>query len=107
MATEQRLDLIDRNAFAECLERMTKTAYPNLFPGLLEAIDYVKDFPTIEARPVVHGRWINKTSVIHGHVDYMFVCSACGFVHWDSITDTFDSCSNCDAQMDGGADNGI
>lgn len=34
MATEQRLDLIDRNAFAECLERMTKTAYPNLFPGL-------------------------------------------------------------------------
>lgn len=41
--------LIDADAFVKCLERMTKTAYPNLFPGLLEAIDYVKDFPTVDA----------------------------------------------------------
>ena len=47
------MSLIDANAFATCLERMTKTAYPNLFPGLLEAIDYVKDFPTVDAVEVV------------------------------------------------------
>ena len=66
MATEKRL--IDANAFAECLERMTKTAYPNLFPGLLEAIDYVKDFPTVDAVEMVHfnalkslvnGEWVD------------------------------------------------
>lgn len=51
MENEKRL--IDANAFAGCLERMTKTAYPNLFPGLLEAIDYVRDFPTVDAVEVV------------------------------------------------------
>lgn len=50
---EDEKRLIDANEFAKCLERMTKTAYPNLFPGLLEAIDYVKDFPTVDAVEVV------------------------------------------------------
>lgn len=124
MATEQRLDLIDRNAFAECLERMTKTAYPNLFPGLLEAIDYVKDFPTIEARPVVYGRWLFDRNTER------YFCSVCNeealytskddpifdydweenlrYSHTETILEEHltDYCPNCGAQMDGGADNG-
>jgi hypothetical protein len=62
MKIENEQRLIDANSFAEHLERMTKTAYPNLFPGLLEAIDYVKDFPTVDAVEVVRCKdcqWFN------------------------------------------------
>ena len=88
MATEKRL--IDANAFAECLERMTKTAYPNLFPGLLEAIDYVKDFPTVDAVEVVHGRWKGA-----GMGDYF--CSLCSEV---VSGNEHNFCPNCGAKMD-------
>lgn len=51
-ATEKRL--IDANVFAEHLERMAKTTYPNLLPGLLEAAEYARDFlPTVDAVEVV------------------------------------------------------
>ena len=48
--------LIDAKSFAEHLERMARTAYPNLFPGLFEAAEYAKDFPTVDAVPVVRCR---------------------------------------------------
>ena len=41
--------LIDAKSFAEHLERMARTAYPNLLPGLFEAAEYAKDFPTVDA----------------------------------------------------------
>lgn len=41
--------LIDSEDFAKHLERMARTAYPNMLPGLLEAAEYAKDFPTVNA----------------------------------------------------------
>ena len=56
-SSEKRL--IDQKAFVEHLERMAHTArttYPNLFHGLFEAAEYVKDFPAIDAVTVVRCR---------------------------------------------------
>ena len=67
--------LIDADAFAGCLERMTKTAYPNLFPGLLEAIDFVKDFPTVDAVEVVRCKdckhWHAETGWCYHHSHFI------------------------------------
>lgn len=41
--------LIDAKSFAEHLERMARTVYPNLLPGLFEAAEYAKDFITVDA----------------------------------------------------------
>lgn len=48
--------LIDANAFIEFLKRKTSCTYPNKFPGLMEAIDFVKNFPAVDAVEVVRCR---------------------------------------------------
>ena len=56
-SSEKRL--IDSKALVEHLERMAhiaRTTYPNLFHGLFEAAEYVKDFPAIDAVTVVRCR---------------------------------------------------
>lgn len=96
MANEKRL--IDANAFVECLERMTKTAYPNLFPGLLEAIDFAKDFITVDAVEVVHAHWAP-----HNMVPGFVQCSACrDCITYDEWPDgqKWKYCPNCGAKMD-------
>ena len=47
MATEQRL--IDANELTDRLNHTTMVAYPNLFPGLLAAVEIVDDSPTVDA----------------------------------------------------------
>ena len=45
--TEQRL--IDANELTDRLNHTTMVAYPNLFPGLLAAVEIVDDSPTVDA----------------------------------------------------------
>ncbi len=55
--------------------------------------------PTVEAVPVVHGRW----EVIEAS-DGLYKCSVCG--EWQFIPEEhFAYCPYCGAKMDGGADN--
>ena len=56
----------------------------------------ILDAPTIEAEPVVHGRWIFGTA---NHREYM-KCSEC--LHSQTPTGVFVYCPNCGAKMDGG-----
>ena len=51
MATEKRL--IDANELTDRLNHTTMVAYPNLFPGLLAAVEIVDDSPTVDAVEVV------------------------------------------------------
>ena len=74
-------------------------SYPNDYGETND--DYVEkcdidNMPTVDAVPVVHGRWIPFHSRISGDIQY---CSACeiGFVAKS------DYCPHCGAMMDGGA----
>lgn len=63
---------------------------------ILEMID---DTPTIETKPVVHGRWIMGVDI----ADYEYgVCSVCGYEERDAFPcgRTPKYCSECGAKMD-------
>ena len=77
----------------------------------MKGVAIINQFPTIEAKPVVHGRWenVNETSLYVPDMKYTVThtaetCSACkvriGFIGskpylYDNI------CPNCGAKMDG------
>ena len=63
---------------------------------LREAID---DAPTIDAKPVRHGRWIyykNHAAVVQ--------CTECGLIRNIYKQEGWHYCPNCGAKMDGGAE---
>ena len=64
---------------------------------LAEAIAYIQDIldrqPTVEARPVIHGHWIEKKMPF----DYV-MCSACEI----GVPFETDYCPSCGAKMDEG-----
>ena len=63
----------------------------------------VREAPTIDAVPVVHGRWENEFGGYRN-------CSECGCEHPIRDARGFlvddDYCPHCGTKMDGGADNG-
>lgn len=65
-----------------------------------EILDIVENSPTIEATPVVHGRWIGPTRVDANNNKYE--CSECGF--WG--VPGWAACPKCTAKMDGGVSDG-
>lgn len=59
--------------------------------------------PTIDAVPVVHGRW--EIKLLNDYQKYSVTCSICGWVgidNYDSYDDPsdFNYCPNCGAKMD-------
>ena len=101
--------LIDAKSFAEHLERMARTTYPNLSPGLFEAAEYAKDFPTVDAVEVVHGHWkeYSHSALVRwkdGEPVFadrsVFRCSRCDF----GTIAKHNYCPSCGAKMDGGND---
>ena len=56
--------------------------------------------PTVEAVPVVHGRWKNEqtNSIFTWHLE----CSVCGADY--HVTVGYNYCPNCGAKMDGDVD---
>lgn len=62
----------------------------------------IKELPTIEAEPVVHGEWIMRVRSNSGYVASI-TCSACGYSH---SRVTYNFCPECGADMrKGGANN--
>ena len=57
----------------------------------------IEEAPTIEAKSVVHGRWISKNP--HGY-EWIFVCSNCDYVDGYPFNDRSNYCPNCGAKMD-------
>ena len=96
MATEKRL--IDANELTDRLNYTTMVAYPNLFPGLLAAIEVVDDSPTVDAAEVVHGRWVHHYYDSGEPIDDKWYCSECHMCN-DHRRTWY--CPNCGAKMDG------
>lgn len=74
---------------------------------------WINDMPTIEAKPVRHGRWLPVESA---HDTRIAKCSICGFWQKSNGNDktgnyhihkaVYRYCAACGAKMDGGAENG-
>ena len=63
----------------------------------------IDDAPTVDAVPVVHGRWSDAGfGELPKHAPYGWACSACGGI---SFNNEYIYCPNCGAKMDGGDDN--
>ena len=65
--------------------------------GILKAISVVEDAPTVEAKPVVHGKWIEFDIDYGGIPTVGYQCSECG----QSNGFITDFCPNCGADMRG------
>ena len=71
----------------------------------IKTVDEMLSQHTIEAEPVVHGRWETfldedwggNTTYLHGH-------KKCGYVVRSCLEKGTPYCPNCGAKMDGGAD---
>ena len=58
-----------------------------------DVCDAIIDAPTIDAEPVRHGKWIDKSGGIEGAWNH---CSVCG----ERAIELYDYCPNCGAKMD-------
>ena len=64
--------------------------------GINVLIKVVSVFPTIEAEPVVHGRWVETGKTMFGTLNYE--CSVCrGFMPYYN---GYKYCPNCGCKMD-------
>lgn len=69
----------------------------------------ISEQPTIEAKPVRHGRWIlceDQHGVDNDNNNYAYFCSQCHYQDVHSKYAKVNFCWHCGAKMDGGADNG-
>lgn len=72
-------------------------AHPNAHHLTNYATLILREAPTIDVAPVVHGRWIM-------HDDEFGLTCECSACHIETMGDG-NYCPNCGAKMDGGADN--
>ena len=95
MANEKRLDVIDRRALlATMCKEADKYNTDHLF---IDVIVYeIEHAPTVDAAPVVHGRWIKVHEWCGVEV---LKCSVCGREH-PRLPTAY--CCDCGAKMDGG-----
>ena len=66
-------------------------------PG--KARKLIENAPTVDAVPVMHGRWI-KRGYACGESEYK--CSVCGETEWRTNCERMKYCMFCGAKMDGG-----
>lgn len=100
MANEMRL--IDANAI---VERFSHYGWGGETDGEI-VLEAVEDAPTVEAAPVVHGRWVDMGDFCQ--------CSACKSVKLKEIDTYYGKaawiktpyCPRCGAKMDGGGESG-
>jgi len=96
-------DLISRAAACNAISKMIHEYRENgedaTADGMILAMRYgIKRLPTVDAVPVVHGRWV----IIPGSIWPIGDCSVCGEQHIG--TNSAKYCPNCGARMDGEAD---
>lgn len=95
--------LIDADALrADAITRSggTEFAFDNCYP-FWQFSQAIAQAPTIEAAPVVHGRWVHVPSsdMISGKA---YKCSECGKMRYGSYMPNY--CQCCGARMDGDGD---
>lgn len=89
-------DLISRAAAIEAFddERVDRN-YGDVSPE--SVIRIIESIPAVDAAPVVHGRWIERTYERDGITIISYFCSVCNGEHYYGRADF---CPNCGARMD-------
>ena len=95
------------NDCKDCKTYVRDCEYDRIYTKM-DFCGWIDDAPTVDAEPVVHGRWIIKDNPGTGW--YRVTCSECG----EDVTSvapvigffpkakvTWDFCPNCGAKMDG------
>ena len=98
--------LFDLDEAIKLLRGKCVAKYPTTFlVGLFAAADELSKLPEVDAKPVVHGRWVNWGKSGTPTYENYGTCSVC---HEDAeiCTEHRNYCPNCGAQMDGGIENG-
>ena len=87
--------LIDRDKLLRLAKSERETCGKDYdFYGLLSDIEHA---PTVDAMPVMHGRWI-KGGYACGENEYK--CSVCGETEWRTNCTSMRYCMHCGARMD-------
>ena len=89
---------LDRAHLQTVTRRTGKTLWSGIHGGINWGRNTIADAPTIDAVPVVHGRWkeVQEEQWLVGLVTIGYECSECAY---GSGSDT-DYCPNCGARMD-------
>ena len=91
--SEQRL--IDGNKLESLIRDNYNLNYGETLINPRYFMDLVEDAPTIEAAPVVHGKWVRKET----GGGLLAICNSCKYpVSWWHRTNF---CPHCGARMDG------
>lgn len=89
-------ELIDRKEIFFTYSKKDKEEYGGDFAGgVLFALDKIDEMPTIEAKPVVYGKW---EVVSNGEDKWVNKCTACGAYLKRGYKQT-NHCPNCGANM--------
>lgn len=96
-ALEESIEQIDWYHLARNGEMVKGATAENGWYKEQDIYSAIEEAPTIEAKPVVHGRWISKNP--HGY-EWIFVCSNCDYVDGYPFNDRHNYCPNCGAKMD-------
>ena len=100
MENEKRL--IDADALMKAIKSFRWFGVPNTLKLMFDYLKIIiNEQPTIEATPVVHGRWTELPSMAPE-----YQCSECGQSYeWWEVSEAH-YCPNCGAKMDGGVSDG-
>lgn len=98
MVNEKRL--IDANAGKKVFCAVAKPAEYNGVIHMVVPISEIDKLPTVDAVPVVHGRWEQCFEDWRKQIEGD-KCSACGFEHYGCGIKHYHYCPNCGAKMDG------
>ena len=96
-ALEESIEQIDQYHLARNGEMAKGATSENGWYKEQDIYNAIEEAPTIEAKPVVHGRWISKNP--HGY-EWIFVCSNCDYIDGYPFNDRSNYCPNCGAKMD-------
>lgn len=79
-----------------------ESAFEGVGRFVLLPIEHLTDLPTVDAAPVVHGRWMTEKTGKE-LFDYRFQCSECrNYTPDKAYAIAPDFCPACGAKMDGG-----
>lgn len=99
--------LIDADELYDKAEEKYKDSSGFYRPIYRGFVDDVASAPTVDAAPVVHGRWDTVFYERHSTIaSYSHICPKCKYFYRDTKFKGHDYCPGCGAKMDGGNEDG-